>query len=406
MNKIKFSLAFLSIFFSFLIVSSVFAGGSIMVTSNDLESSIPAALSNDKWFFYNDQTDVIDNTLGSFVTGPATAPIGQGSAQISVSGEQRRNIATYQFRGTPLANITELKYSTYNPSAGNGGSVNRSGYLQFNVDFNGSDTWQRRLLFLPSDNGIIQQDTWQEWDTLNGGAALWRYSGTTWPVTGEPGSTPKTWNQILTDYSGVRIRATDAWFGIRVGEPYPDGYTENIDLVKFGVSGLTKWFDFEPLIGPPTTFVQCKNNGWKTFNNPAFKNKEKCEKYVKQHMKTITAKDIIYTANGLKREADMNMNTGDNGGSFEYDDAAKGWYNVKVSSVKVDGNFGYFAGRVMKASNPAWVGLWLFGKVENGTPDKIWGSFTDETTALAGVESMSTPADGPFTITKKDIKIK
>src|SRR4051812_13303743 len=64
------------------------------------------------WLFYNDETDVVDNSLGTFVTGPGVAPIGVGSAQISVTGSQRRNLATYQFSGTPLATLTTLKFST------------------------------------------------------------------------------------------------------------------------------------------------------------------------------------------------------------------------------------------------------------------------------------------------------
>ena len=202
------------------------------------------------WFYYNDETDVIDNSLGTFVGGPVSPPSGVGSAQISVTGTQRRNLATYQFSGTPLADIATLKYSTYNPSAGNGGSPNRSGYLQFNVDFNGSDTFQRRLVFLPSDNGTITQNTWKEWDAVNGGNALWRYSGSTWAAGigggGEPGTTTKTWSQILSQYPGVRVRVTDAFMGIRVGEPYSNGYTENIDLFKFGTNAGTTHFDFEP----------------------------------------------------------------------------------------------------------------------------------------------------------------
>lgn len=161
----------------------------------------------DDWFFYNDENDTVDNTLGTFVIGPDTAPYGAGSVQISVSGTQRRNLATYKFSGTPLAEITELGYSTYNPSAGNGGSNQRSAYLQFNVDFNGSDTWQKRLIFLPP-TGQVQQNTWQAWDAIQGGNALWKYSGTTWPVTGQPGTTAKTWNQILSDYPRVFPRIT------------------------------------------------------------------------------------------------------------------------------------------------------------------------------------------------------
>ncbi len=241
----------------------------------------PNAMQN--WFFYNDETDTIDNTLGSFVVGPGTAPLGSGSVQISVSGTQRRNLATYQFSGTPLGDITALKFSTYNPSAGNGGSANRSGYLQFNVDFDGTDTWQRRLVFVPSQNGTVIQNTWQEWDAINGGNALWGYSGATWPVTGEPGTALKTWDQIVSDYPGVRVRVTDSFVGVRVGEPYLSGYTENIDAFKFGTAAGVTTFDFEPLVGPPSDKDECKNGGWMSFNNPSFKNQGQCVSYTNTH---------------------------------------------------------------------------------------------------------------------------
>jgi hypothetical protein len=233
------------------------------------------------WLFYNDETDVVDNSLGTFVTGPGVAPIGVGSAQISVTGSQRRNLATYQFSGTPLATLTTLKFSTYNPSAGNGGSANRSAYLNFNVDFNGSDTWQRRLVFVPNQNGLVIQNQWQEWDAINGGNALWSYSGGTWPVTGQPGSFLKTWSQILADYPGVRIRVTDAHLGIRVGEPYPDGYTENIDAFKFGTAANTVVFNFDPY-AVPASMDDCKNGGWQTLkraDGSAFKNQGDCVSY-------------------------------------------------------------------------------------------------------------------------------
>jgi hypothetical protein len=31
-----------------------------------------------------------------------------------------------------------------------------------------------------------------------------------------------------------------------------------------------------PLVGPPTSKDQCKNDGWKVFNNPTFKNQGAC----------------------------------------------------------------------------------------------------------------------------------
>lgn len=238
------------------------------------------------WLFYNDSTDAGDPTLGTFVTGPGSPAYGIGSAQISVTGTQRRNLASYQFAGTPLASITELKFRTYNPSAGNGGSASRSAYLNFNVDFNGSDTWQRRLVYVPSVNGTVIQDTWQEWDALSGGNALWSYSGATWPVTGGAGTTPKTWSQILTDYPGIRIRVTDAHLGLRVGEPYADGYTENIDTFTFGTAAGTTIFNFD-VQDVARIKEECKNGGWTNvtrLNGSGFKNQGDCVSY------TVTGK--------------------------------------------------------------------------------------------------------------------
>ena len=253
----------------------------VIVTPGDMATSIAdVAARPDSWFFYNDETDVIDNSLGSFVSGPGTAPLGTGSVEISVSGTQRRNLATYQFSGTPLADITTLEFSTYNPSAGNGGSADRSGYLNFNVDFNGTDTWQHRLAFVPSQNGTVVQNEWQQWDAINGGNALWSFSGSVWPGTSTPGTTLKTWDQILTEYPGVRIRVTDPWLGIRVGEPYASGYTENIDAFVFGTAAGTTSFNFDPAVGPPASKDACKNGGWQSFNSPSFKNQGDCVSYV------------------------------------------------------------------------------------------------------------------------------
>jgi len=241
----------------------------IVVTPNDLARCGPppaapscgAAHSDRKWFFYDDVKDLIDNTMGSFVIcqyGPCPyydggtvgkPPLGVGSAQISTVLNRRPNLATYQFGGIKLANITTLRYSTYNPSAGNKTDVTRAGYLQFNVDFTGTSTaFQRRLTFVPRNNPPVVQNDWQEWDTINGGNARWTYSGPTWPLPGLPlpGDTFKTWAQILTEYPNSRILPGDSFLGIRVGEPYPDGYTENIDAFKFGTAAGTITFDFEP----------------------------------------------------------------------------------------------------------------------------------------------------------------
>jgi len=50
---------------------------------------------------------------------------------------------------------------------------------------------------------------------------------------------------ILVEYPNSRI-SRRFFLGIRVGEPYPNGYTENIDAFKFGTVAGTITFDFEP----------------------------------------------------------------------------------------------------------------------------------------------------------------
>jgi hypothetical protein len=244
----------------------------ILVQPANMATSTSDVIANPtKWFFYNDETDVIDNSLGSFVTGPSTPPLGTGSVQISVTGTQRRNLATYQFAGTKLEDITTLKYSTYNPSAGNGGSSNRSAYLNINVDFNGSNTFQRRIAFVPNQNGTVTQNNWKEWDAYQGGNSKWSYSGPTWPGTVIPGTTLRTWNDLITSYPNIRILPSNGWLGMRVGEPYADGYTENLDKFVLGTAATVKTFNFDPAPVPGTLQVvksALGGNGTFNFSSP------------------------------------------------------------------------------------------------------------------------------------------
>lgn len=191
------------------------------------------------WIGYNDGNDTVNTSILQFVNGPANPPYGTGSVEITAAAGDRYNLATYQFSGTPLSEISTLKFGTYNPAGGPDGT----GYLHFNVDFWGSDIWQRRLIWYPPTGSVVE-GSWQEWDTLQNGAGLWTYSGATWPNDVKAGTVGKTWNQILTDYPNARIRVSDAFFGIRVGEPYAASFTENINSVTFGTATGTTRFVF------------------------------------------------------------------------------------------------------------------------------------------------------------------
>jgi hypothetical protein len=52
------------------------------------------------------------------------------------------------------------------------------------------------------------------------------------------------------------------------------------DISNITVNGVLQ---VPELVGPPTAKSQCKHGGWKTFNNPTFKNQGQCVAYVNHH---------------------------------------------------------------------------------------------------------------------------
>lgn len=184
------------------------------------------------WFFYNDSNDTImtinefggDDGENDIQTGPEAV---DAAKMVLHDAGARYNIATYQFSATPLAMIDTLKYRIYDASPSG-----ETPYLHFNIDFDNSDTWQRRLVQVP--DGVVE-DTWTEVDAL---ADTWTLSGGNWPAGGSedgntPGSTPKTWASILADYPTAALRTTDSFFGVRVGHPGPDGEESYVDWIEF-----------------------------------------------------------------------------------------------------------------------------------------------------------------------------
>lgn len=209
-------------------------------------NSVGETATEDNWVFYNDENDTISSILGSFVSGPATPPAGAGSAELTVSGTQRRNLATFQFGGTVLSDITSMMFSTYQPSGQTDNE--RAMYLQFNVDFTGSGLWQSRLAFVPSQNGTVVQDAWQTWNAADD-SALWWWSGyagngNKWPDNDT--DEYRTWAELKTAFPGIRMNTGIlSHLSFRAGEPYADGFTGNIDKFVIGINGANTVFDFE-----------------------------------------------------------------------------------------------------------------------------------------------------------------
>ena len=235
-----------------------------------------------------------DNSIGganvAFVNGPGQPPLGTGSAEFRVgpNGDDAAQLRNASYEGTKLSQLTLLTYSTYVQDNLDG----QAPYIILNVDLDGdlTTTGDRDLLFFepvyqsadffPSNpQGTVALNTWQTWDALNGG---W------WSVNGTAGATPgtgvKPLSAIIAAFPNATIINTTSGGGVRIvagfGAGAWDDFVGNADAFKIGVSGCNTTYNFEPAIGPPTDKNQCKNNGWKTFNNPTFKNQGQCVSFV------------------------------------------------------------------------------------------------------------------------------
>lgn len=219
-----------------------------LIGSNDLYTgSKDGATTTNKWMFWNDTNDTVMSINQFASTGGVNdivaGPEGVGAARMVLdAGTQtpdyttiepgntdvpRYNIATFQFKDVKLSTLSSMKYRVYNAVT----SIYVP-FLTFAIDFDNSDTWQRRLVQVPTG---LTSGSWEEVDAL---AGAWTLSGGNWPVgTTETGTTSgsvsKTWAQINYEYPNAETRSTDSYFGIRVGNPGAIGDEAYVDWVEF-----------------------------------------------------------------------------------------------------------------------------------------------------------------------------
>ncbi|HEX6032475.1 MAG TPA: right-handed parallel beta-helix repeat-containing protein, partial [Tepidiformaceae bacterium] len=216
---------------------SLFAGAGERV---DAAGTVTVAPSNGNGWGFLEETA---NGSGQFVTGPGTAPLGIGSAELTVDSIGREILASLGFTGTRLDDITNLEYSSYRATADSGNLLAIS--LQLDVDYDSTDAntaWQGRLVFEPYftiGSGNVPEDTWQTWSPLTG----------KWWASGAPGNTtcphsaPCTWAQVLAAFPDAGIRGA---VNFRAGGPWAGGFTGNVDDFLIGINGDNTTFDFDP----------------------------------------------------------------------------------------------------------------------------------------------------------------
>jgi len=194
------------------------------------------------WYFWNDYDDTFTGSPGALVVGPANPPLGIGSVRLgpltTAGGATGQSvIATNEFSGTKLTDITDLAYSTFQTGP------TLAIALQFDVRYRTTDAaYGGRLVFEPYQNGTVAVGSgWQSWSPLKG---KWWATKTT--LAGTDGlcaqSTPCTWANITTAFPNAIISGR---FLLKAGSNWA-GFDGNADALTVAIRRNAETFDFEP----------------------------------------------------------------------------------------------------------------------------------------------------------------
>ncbi len=219
----------------------------VVVTSSDVGSSWSTA-------------DTSTGGAVSFVSGPGTALLGSGSLHITTdSGNAKAQLMNYSYIGTKLADLTALSYSDYRASDSTTNAAQRIG-LNIEVDYAGDGSSYTTLVYEPNyqsgGSGALVSDTWQSWDAIDAGAAVW------WSTKDIPGVCAfncfVSWSTILTNNPNAKISGE---LGFNAGSGWAGMADENADNLAVGVSGNTTVYDFEPTPANNVQMTVLDSNG-------------------------------------------------------------------------------------------------------------------------------------------------
>ncbi len=132
---------------------------------------------------FDAETDANLTSTQKFVTGPGTAPSGAGSLRLRISDGSNPNrveqLRTPAYDGTLLRDLRQVDFSTRVKADAGNTTPQTPVYLRLNIDNDGNGTRDNSLFFFPSNNGSVQQGTWQTWDADGG---KWNVDGDTGPA--------------------------------------------------------------------------------------------------------------------------------------------------------------------------------------------------------------------------------
>jgi hypothetical protein len=219
-----------------LAVAAVAAAATIVVSPGNLNG----------WTLNNDTCGAATTGSISFVSGPATPPLGTGSVKLTVgaNGDSYPTLRYGGYNGVALANVTAFSYSTYVTQFGTGG---QAPYIDLKIDYTGDGSADDTLTFEPIYQTAqpVALNTWQTWNALAG----------RWWSDNSGGPPPfYTIPQYLAAHPTAKIVNT-ATGGVRLaagcgGAAWTNfvGYADNLTI---GVSASNNTFNFEPTSGGP-----------------------------------------------------------------------------------------------------------------------------------------------------------
>jgi hypothetical protein len=196
--------------------------------------------------------------IGQMVNGPASPPLGTGSAQLATAsghGDESAQIRNTQYAGLALSNLTALSYSTY-VTANNG---QQFPYIELNIATTGVGAPDDILFFEPPyqtpgsgnpslpNQGNTSLNTWQTWNALVGG--WWDNNAVLNPGTGV-GSLA----DYLATYPNATIEnSTSGYGGVRLTMGFAtttDNFNGYVDNFTIGTAAGTTTYDFEAVPEP------------------------------------------------------------------------------------------------------------------------------------------------------------
>ncbi len=184
---------------------------------------------------------------GQFVPGPASPPLGAGSAQMAFTTKGDYSLVTTAFAGTRLQAISRLTFSTY--LSGTAGLQPPAHYLKFDIDYDVTDgnvQAQGKLVFTPDKGPVASQmNVWQSWDALANTRAWW--------ATSAPGTehcterAPCTWHEVVECWPNAAISVGNGQLLFRtIFDAAKMPFSYQVDAFTLGIDGINTTFDFEP----------------------------------------------------------------------------------------------------------------------------------------------------------------